>query len=275
MTAPPARPIFLLGPPGVGKTELGARACAALGWTFAPFAGIDETNASVLEVPWETLLAPRMLESLRRRGTTAALWDRPERMQARASRPYVLRPSTAITTPGSYGRRGTSCVEYRRLERGAEYVLLIDELTLDEAVKELTDVFTEAATDHAAEDRDAFADHLVELWGQDTNAPAKSARALADAMAEFLVARSAAGISERTERALESDLHVGGLLYFTYHRGTPGQVLARFAAGATDTSAFARKITDRPASVARFERAMRAFGEFLRARTEVLARRIP
>ncbi len=270
MTPPPSTPVFLIGPPGVGKTELGARACTALGWSFGAFDTIESARAGhLLEVAWETALLPRMIERLRKAGTTVALWDQPAKMQARASRPYVLRPSTNIITPGSYGRRGTTCVEFRRLDRGCDVVLLIDEFSLEEAAKELSEVLVDAVADDA-EQLEALADHFFDLWREDTSAPKPAARALASAMAEFVVAREAAGASERATRGLESDLHVGGMLYFMYagRRPTPEGVLTIFAGdAATDGGLFARKINDRPAAITRYRRTLGAFAEFLRSRS--------
>lgn len=270
-----AAPIFLVGPPGVGKTTLGTRACAELGVPFAPFETVESAVAlarerpCVLEVRWEDALAPRMLERLRKAGATIALWDLPARMQARASRPYVLRGSTALVRPGTYGRRGTTCVEFRRLDRGCDHILLIDRLSLDEACEELRLTIEDTWTDRSAEELEAWADDWVRLWCADTTVKRPVAQPLAAAMAEFLLASKRAGASTRALRALDSDLHVGGLLYFyDGDRTTAARALASFAAGtASDSTRFARKITDRPAAVARYERTLAAFAAFLSSRT--------
>jgi hypothetical protein len=269
-----AAPIFLLGPPGVGKTTLGTRACSELTVPFRPYESIEsalswaEVLPCVLEVPWEEALEPRMLERLRKAGVTIALWDHPERMQARASRPYTLRGSTALVRPGTYGRRGTSCVEFRRLDRGCDHVRLIDGLSLDEACEELRSTIEDAWTDGSAEELEAWTDEFVRLWRADTTVKKPAAQPLAAAMAEFLLASKRAGASARAMRALESDLHVGGLLYFyDGDSTTAARALASFAAGAAgDSTRFARKITDRPAAVARYERALAAFASFLSSR---------
>jgi hypothetical protein len=269
-----ASPIFLLGPPGVGKTTLGTRACAQLAIPFGPFAGIESAVESaralpcVFEVSWDVALAPRMLERLRKAGPTIALWDHPHRMQACASRSYVLHASSALVTPGSYGRRGTSCIEFRRLDRGCDDVILLDGLTIEEATEELRASIEETWADRSAEELEAWTDHFVRLWRADTTVKKPAAQPLAAAMAEFLLATKRAGASARAMRALESDLHVGGLLYFyDGDRTTAARALASFAAGtAGDSTRFARKITDRPAAVARYERALAAFASFLSSR---------
>ena len=103
----------------------------------------------------------------------------------------------------------------------------------------------DASAPMSAEELEAWADDWVRLWCADTTVKRPVAQPLAAAMAEFLLASKRAGASTRALRALDSDLHVGGLLYFyDGDRTTAARALASFAAGtASYTAAVANGTT--------------------------------
>jgi hypothetical protein len=154
--------VFLLGPPGSGKSSLGGPACAGLGLRFldlpddaAADAGriaASASDAEVVTLPWNLQSDPAILRTARRLGTTIALWAHPETMQARARQPITFTPGRKLVTRGGFGRHGTSCLEFRRLERACDFTLDLDGLSENEAVGVLAEAIadTRAESDPAA-----------------------------------------------------------------------------------------------------------------------------
>jgi hypothetical protein len=158
MTAPPI--IFLLGPPGAGKTTLGSRACKELGLEFLDLAGLDverlsrvvgDNAADVVEVPWALQHERRVLALVRKTGASLVLWAHPEDMQARAGRDEALfTPVPRLKIRGGFGRNGTGCREFRHLARACDEVLLLVDLPLEEAAEEVTDCIAEIRDEYNA-----------------------------------------------------------------------------------------------------------------------------
>ena len=99
--------IFLLGPPGAGKSALGSRACNELGLEFlelavkpatSPTTGeicsdmerfsrvIEDRAADVIELPWPLQQERKELVLARKSSVPLLLWPHPEDMQARSGR---------------------------------------------------------------------------------------------------------------------------------------------------------------------------------------------
>jgi hypothetical protein len=119
--------IFLLGPPGAGKTTLGSRACEELGLAFLDLAEADlerlsrvvgDTSADVIELRWALQHERRALALVRRSGTPLVLWAHPEDMQARCGRDEPLfTPVPRLKIRGGFGRNGIGYREFRHLQR--------------------------------------------------------------------------------------------------------------------------------------------------------------
>lgn len=272
--------VFLLGPPGSGKTSLGGAACARLGLRFldlpddtlgdAEAIATAVTDADVVTLPWCLQSDVAFLRTARKLGTTIALWAHPETMQARARQPITFTARRGLVTRGGFGRHGTSCLEFRRLERACDFTLDLDGLSETDAVDEVADAIADvrAASDPAARldaRRKAIEEQIREDGGRRHR---RAVTALADAMARFLLSREQAGASPRSLSALGSDLHVAAMLVFMYEPKDDERILDRFVDGAPCVYEFRRKLTDSPALVARYERNLRAFSDWL-GRAEV------
>jgi len=203
--------IALVGPPGVGKSTLGAASCAQLGLRFLDFstdqppweqADPDESRERLLEavssgevdvvaMSW-SLMADRVaMKAVRRDGEVLLLWDHPLTFQARARVPTLMTPSPRIKTRGGFGNRGTSCQEYRRLKRASHWQLALNGLALNEATARLTAVlegFSEERSGTPAEQ--AGIDGWVEELHGHHDANKKSANVLADVVGRYRVARA-------------------------------------------------------------------------------------
>src|SRR5439155_9762840 len=147
MTRPPI--IFLLGPPGVGKTTLGSWACKELGLEFLDVADADlerlsgvvgDTAADVVEIPWDLQRERRALALVRRSGAPLLLLAHPEDMQARSGRDEPLfTPGPRLKIRGGFGRNGTGCREFRHLERACGETRIRGALPREEAAEAGTD----------------------------------------------------------------------------------------------------------------------------------------
>ena len=90
--------VFVVGPPGSGKSVLGQRVCAELELRFVDLADdgrieaalqelVGDKGADVVALPWAPATDARWLELCRRSGETVALWAHPLDMQARSGAP--------------------------------------------------------------------------------------------------------------------------------------------------------------------------------------------
>jgi hypothetical protein len=271
-----ARPrvVFLLGPPGAGKTTLGSAACARLGIRFVDLPedaqlGIDEydagAGADVVALPWRLQNDAGILRRARRLGSTIALWAHPETLRSRARQPVTFTPRQGLVKGHGFGRHGTSCLEFRRLDRGCDFTLDLDGLSESEAANELADLISEIREcDDPAARLDAIrADVRGWFRADNPRRPTAAVEALADRMSRFLFLREAAGASPRSLNALRSDLQAAAILVFMYEPATDGRILESFGDGPPLVYEFGRKFTDSPALVERYERNLRAFAEFV------------
>lgn len=267
--------IFLLGPPGSGKTALGSAACERLGLRFVDLpadASVDAralesvaASADVVALPWALQNDLAILRAARRLGTTVALWAHPKTLKARARQPITFTARSGLVTRGGFGRHGRSCLEFRRLERACDFTLDLEGLTEPAAMEELAAAIRDV---HAERDPvarlDALRASVEEQLRQDQGRSHRHAvSALADAIARYLFAREQAGASPRSLNAVRSDLHVATMLVFMYEPANDERILDRFRHGAPYVFEFQRKFTDSPALVARYRKNLRAFSDFL------------
>ncbi len=265
--------IFLIGPPGVGKTTLGQRACARLGLELsdpgevvdaAAVEGLTEHGADVVALPWSAQQSNDILTAARRAGEVLLLWAHPLKMQSRSGRHEPLfTPSARLTTAGGFGRKGTACREFRRLDRAAAETAILVGMDLDEATDVLTDylVYLRELPTHPIEVR-AGLGSWADGWQREAHAEPDAAAALVDAMARYVIELEASGTSPRSLNAVRSDLFATGLLVFMYEQPKAQHVLSCFS-GVPWELEFKRKFTDRPRLVARYRKSVLGFSAFL------------
>lgn len=135
--------IFLIGPPGSGKTSLGKEVCQKLELRFIDLSTpkineqsllsqkeiltgvIKKRSADIIALPWSLQEDKGMQKSARRFGVLLLLWAHPLDMQAWSGHSEPLfTPSPRIKTKGGFGRNGTGCRELRRLDNVADEVLI-------------------------------------------------------------------------------------------------------------------------------------------------------
>lgn len=271
--------LFLLGPPGSGKTTLGSQACTDLGLAFVDLAGVDlerlsrvvsETAADVVELPWALQRERSALALVRKSGRSLVLWAHPEDMQARAGRDEPLfTPVPRLKIRGGFGRNGTGCREFRHLARTCDETLLLVDLPLEEAANAVADCIGEIRVDDnaAPAEREGLAG-WVEDWDQQHRTSPRVAKVIVDAMAHYLAHLRATGTSPRTLTGVCSDLNAAGHLVLMYGDRRSNRVLEHFAE-TPHSFEFERKFTDRPALVARYHRNLEGFAGFLRQRGEL------
>lgn len=271
--------IFLLGPPGAGKTTLGSRACKELGLEFLDFAEVDlerlsrvvgDAAADVVALPWELQHERRALALVRRSGAPLLLWAHPEDMQARSGRDEPLfTPVPRLKIRGGFGRNGTGCREFRHLERACGETLILVDLALEEAAEAVRDCVAELREENNAPpvEREGLT-RWVKDWHQQHDASPRVTKVIVDAMARYLAHLRDTGTSPRTLTGVCSDLNAAGHLVLMYGTLRNNRILEHFAMPPYRFE-FERKFTDSPALVARYRRNLEGFARFLRERGEL------
>jgi ATPase family associated with various cellular activities (AAA) len=274
--------IFLLGPPGAGKTTLGSRACKELGLEFLDLAGVSvaapvdaddlerlsrlvaDRAADAIELPWHLQHERKALLLARRSGVLLCLWAHPEEMQARSGHAEPLfTPVPRLKTRGGFGRHGTGCREFRHLDRACGETLLLVDQPLEEAVQVVKECIAEIHEkyDMSPAEREGLAS-WEDDWRQDHNASPGVSRVIIDAMARYLGHLRAVGASPRTLSGVRSDLNAAGHLVLMYE-ATKGKRILEYFNGPPREFEFVRKFTDSPALVARYRRSLEGFASFL------------
>ncbi len=279
MTVPTTPIIFLLGPPGVGKSTLGSRASKDLGLEFLDLAEADigrlsqvvaNRAADVVEFPWELQHERQALALARRSGVPLLLWAHPQDMQARCGRDEPLfTPVPRLKIRGGFGRNGTGCREFRHLDRACRETLLLVDLPLEEAAEVVRDCIAgiREENDGSPAEREGLSG-WVEDWRQDHSASPRVAKVIVDAMSRYLAHLRASGSSPRTLSGIRSDLNAAGHLVLMYDAPKGNRILEHFD-GPPWTVEFERKFTDGPALVARYRRSLDGFARFLREQGEL------
>ncbi len=268
--------VFLVGPPGAGKSALGRRVCAELELRFVDLADDGGTDsalkelvraraADVVTLPWAPARDARWLELCRRSGETVALWAHPLDMPARSGHSESLfTPVRRLKTQGGFGRNGTACREYRHLERACAHVLWIaglSEVAAARQLKALVDALRSPEVRSPAEREGLLG--WCGAWRKDFDADARACEILVDAMARFTMHLKALGASPRTLSGIYGDLNAAGMLVMCYDAPKGRDVLDSFGRGPSDYD-FRRQISDSPHAWARFRSTCAAFARFLR-----------
>ena len=276
--------LFLAGPPGSGKTSLGSRACVDLGLRFLDLATvidnasgvrdarslqgvleevIQQRASDVVELPWPLQLTRGTFALCRRHGQLIGLWAHPLDMQMRSGHTEPLfKPNPRIKTRGGFGLRGTRCVEFIRIDRACEAMLITVGLSFEDSLAELKATMaellaeaTESPTDHKG--LSSWADY----WQLDLGADKEAAETLANAMACYTRHLKSEGVSPRTMSAKYDDLNSLGHLVLAYDAPEGKGVLNSLW---SHTIEYSRKISDSPKKIARYKRTVENFRRFLR-----------
>lgn len=279
--------IFLCGPPGSGKTTVGAKACQNLELRFIDLStpeinekplssqkeicmeAINNRSADVIALPWSFQEDRSVRKWIRRLGILLLLWAHPLDMQDRSGRSEPLfTPSPRIKTKGGFGRNGTGCREFRRLNNAADEVLLLIGRSFDEAVDDLEDYIVDIRQEALEPPmvRVGLRD-WVDDWYEDYDVRKDIINIVVDAMARYILYLQSEGKSPRTLSGVYSDLQAAGMLVMSYdhpEEGTASEILDLFSFPPW-TIEFKRKFSDSPNANARYERNLEGFANFLKS----------
>ncbi len=278
--------IFLAGPPGVGKSSLGEKACQSLDLRFLDLSTpavneqsiisqkeilteiINEQSADIVALPWALQKDERIRTWIRRSGMLLLLWAHPLDMQARSGDSEALfTPSRRIKTRGGFGRNGTGCLEFRSLDRAADQVLMLVDSSFDEAVRDLQDRIISIREESTESPiiRSGLSD-WVDEWRQSYDIDKDVANIIVDAMARYLLHLRSEGKSQRTLSGVYSDLEAAGMLViiYDYPKGKKKAEILDLFSDPPWTIEFRRKFSDSPNAIARYERNLKGFARFLK-----------
>lgn len=273
--------IFLAGPPGVGKSTFGCSVCDELNLRFADVmvvAGsaateevlattletlVTDRAADVIELPWDLQLRKGIFKYCRCHGELHALWDHPLEMQKRSghAKPLFTPKPERVPTQGGFGRLGTACPEYRRLERACTFTLSLIGLSQQEARHEVLKsirLSLQPVTGTIVE-QEGIAD-WPRSWCNEYDADPQAARILAEAMARFIQQLRQEGLSPRSLNSIYSDLEALGQLNFAYNEPKAKTVLNELYSWDIE---YNRKYAFSPKETQRYLRSYKRFKSFL------------
>ncbi len=279
--------IFLLGPPGSGKSSLGLAACRSLGLRFLDLStpamnrlplesqkasvveALEKKDADVIALPWTLQRDVKLHAWLRRSGRLLALWAHPLEMQERSgSSQPVFTPSRKIKTWPGFGNRGTSCLEFRMLDRSVDWVEILVRTPFDEAVNELRSSL-ERLRKKAAEPPiiQLGLSDWVEDWSNDYTINKDITYLVVDAMARYILHLRAEGKSSRKISEVMHDLQIAGLFLMKYEtpRKTKHFNLPNLFDFPPNTIEFKRVFTDSLDALDRYESNLKGFVDFLKS----------
>lgn len=261
--------------------HLGCRVCADLGLRFLDLTSVvhDAGDAScsqsalhevirrraadVVELSWPLQMASGTFASCRRHGWLIGLWAHPLDMQARSGHAESLfEPDPRLTTRGGFGRRGTRCLEFRRIDRACQTTLLLVGRSFEDSLAEMkatiASLLAEETGPHS--DREGLSSWARD-WQLDLHADKEAAWTLADAMADYARHLKATGASPRTMSSKYDDLRALGYLNLNYDAPKGGDLLNGLTPWEYE---YSRKFSDSPHMLTRYLRTVDDFCRFLR-----------
>jgi hypothetical protein len=279
--------IFLLGPPGSGKSSLGEAACRALGLQFLDlstpavngltfesqkvrlFEALEKNHAEVIALPWTLQRNTKLHTWLRRSGKLLALWAHPLEMQKRSgcSQPLFTQYQKIKTRQG-FGDRGTRCLEFRMLNRSVDWVEMLEQTPFDEAVSKLLSRLERMRNKSAeAPIIQLGLSDWVEDWSSDYAINRDVTYLIVNAMAHYILHLRAEGKSSRKRTEVLADLQMAGILVLKYEapRKTKRFNLLDLFSFPPHTIKFERVFTDSPSALKRYESNLTGFANFLKS----------
>jgi hypothetical protein len=260
---------------------MGGRVCADLDLRFLDLAGtlrdmgevqdsqsvlrqvIGQQAADVVELPWSLQISRGTFAMCRCHGQLVALWGHPLDMQARSGHSEPLfTPAPRLKTRGGFGLRGTRCAEFKRIDRACHATLLLIGLSFEEGLTQLKETVQALLAEDAGPqaERDGLMS-WASNWQLDLDADKEATVMLVDAFAHYTWHLKAQGTSPRSMSTKYNDLNALGYLVLAYDAPKGKDVLNHLWPHVYE---YARKVSDSPRTVARYQRTVEDFCRFLR-----------